>query len=611
VKPLRIPAIIFCILLVALPPGGRGQDQKVRVACVGNSITWGGLGDKSYPEQMGVILGPGYDVRNFGSSGRTMLRKGDFPYWQESIFYDAMDFDPHIVVIELGTNDSKPQNWIYGSEYARDYRDLIAAFRQQGRHPEIYLCYPPPAFSNAWGITDTIIHHQIIPKIDSTKKLAGTLFIDFYSYFTGKGAYFPDGIHPNAAGYTLMAQLVADSIAAGRAGVIRYFEAGLRSLEQSQGTSLSWKASPGSAVTLDGLPVNPADSAAVAPTESTTYRLIATGPGHADTSSLTIRYSPPGTITAAKATPSVLATGSGDTATISWATAAGTVSASWDGSPAPLKGTMTVAPGATATYVLTTSGDHPDSSRVTVRVLPADSVNRALSAPASSLSFMRHNPPALAADGDPSTFWMSSTAASQWLTIDLKKTLAVNRIAISWLNSPATLYYAEILDSAGNVAAMKSFAGTPYHRDVTTGLAGTGRFVKLLLLKKTAAEWGYTLAEVEVYGTNPGVSGVRDEGTLIQDFRLEQNYPNPFNPSTTIRFTVGSELGQVEGGQEHRVRLAVYDLLGREVGVLVDGNLPPGEHLARWNPTGMASGIYVCRLTSQGTSHSLRMVYLR
>jgi hypothetical protein len=84
-------------------------------------------------------------------------------------------------------------------------------------------------------------------------------------------------------------------------------------------------------------------------------------------------------------------------------------------------------------------------------------------------------------------------------------------------------------------------------------------------------------------------------------FGLDQNYPNPFNPTTTIGFTVGSS----------PVRLAVYDLLGREVALLVDGEKSPGSHAVTWNAAGFPSGVYFCRLTSGTSSQSKRIVLMK
>ena len=72
------------------------------------------------------LLGDGYQVRNYGVSGRTLLKKGDFPYWNESFYRQSRDWNPDIVVIQLGTNDSKPQNWRYGTNYVADWFFLVA-----------------------------------------------------------------------------------------------------------------------------------------------------------------------------------------------------------------------------------------------------------------------------------------------------------------------------------------------------------------------------------------------------------------------------------------------------------------------------------------------------
>jgi hypothetical protein len=94
---------------------------------------------------------------------------------------------------------------------------------------------------------------------------------------------------------------------------------------------------------------------------------------------------------------------------------------------------------------------------------------------------------------------------------------------------------------------------------------------------------------------------------------LSQNYPNPFNPTTTIGYTVGAVSGQqtaVSG-----VRLAVYDMLGREVAVLLNERKEAGCHMITWNATGMASGTYIYRIQITGDRYSFaetkRMVIVR
>lgn len=75
------------------------------------------------------------------------------------------------------------------------------------------------------------------------------------------------------------------------------------------------------------------------------------------------------------------------------------------------------------------------------------------------------------------------------------------------------------------------------------------------------------------------------------------SWPNPFNPSTIVSFRVGTQdLTSVQ------VRVSVYDLIGREVAVLADGNFPSGSHQVRFDATGLSSGLYVVRLSTSSTS---------
>ena len=96
----------------------------IRVACVGDSITFGaGVGDReknSYPAVLGRLLGEKWQVKNFGVSGATMLNKGDKPYTKQKAFAAALEFKPNVVLIKLGTNDSKPQNWKFKADFAAD-----------------------------------------------------------------------------------------------------------------------------------------------------------------------------------------------------------------------------------------------------------------------------------------------------------------------------------------------------------------------------------------------------------------------------------------------------------------------------------------------------------
>jgi hypothetical protein len=120
------------------------------------------------------------------------------------------------------------------------------------------------------------------------------------------------------------------------------------------------------------------------------------------------------------------------------------------------------------------------------------------------------------------------------------------------------------------------------------------------------------------------VNAVDDAGSLPLAFHLEQNYPNPFNPSTTIGFTVAgaktgsgsTSIGNSPSTIDIRlgsrvVRLAVYDMLGREVAVLVNEPRAPGEYHVTFNGTGLGSGVYLCRFSAGGYVETKRMLLVR
>jgi len=143
---------------------------------------------------------------NFGVSGCTLLRNGDSPYWNQSLFQSATNYAPNIVTIMLGTNDSKPQNWVYADLFARDLNDMIDVFANLRSHPRVFVCLPVPAYSLVSGINPDIIKNQIIPIIKQVARRKGIMTIDMYTALSGRPDLFTDNIHPTAAGAALIAK---------------------------------------------------------------------------------------------------------------------------------------------------------------------------------------------------------------------------------------------------------------------------------------------------------------------------------------------------------------------------------------------------------------------
>lgn len=142
--------------------------QPTRVACIGDSITYGaGLEDPgrdSYPVVLQGLLGSGFDVRNYGVSARVMTQEGDYPFMNEQAYAEAKAFLPDVVTIMLGTNDSKPHNW-NPEAYEDAYMQMVSELKDLPSHPDIYVCLPPPAYEDKWGINDSTIVAGVIPII--------------------------------------------------------------------------------------------------------------------------------------------------------------------------------------------------------------------------------------------------------------------------------------------------------------------------------------------------------------------------------------------------------------------------------------------------------------
>lgn len=210
-KILLVTAWITCGLF--LTTYGQG---KTKVTCVGNSITFGyGLSSsKSYPAQLQNLLGTAYDVGNYGVSGRTLLKKGDRPYWNESAYTQALNSAPDIVIIMLGTNDSKSVNWDkYANEYIPDYIELIQSFRDLTSNPHVFICSLPPANNSGWDIRQSIITNEINPKILEIATSQGVNLVDItYAFQNNPGLLQSDGVHPNAEGAKIIAKKIQNTL---------------------------------------------------------------------------------------------------------------------------------------------------------------------------------------------------------------------------------------------------------------------------------------------------------------------------------------------------------------------------------------------------------------
>lgn len=190
-------------------------EERIRVACVGNSITENvALTEaEKYPSQLSTLLGSDYQVLNYGISERTLLKNGNKPYVNEWKYTEVLGWNPDVVVIDLGTNDSKESNWTsHSGEFINDYTELVNAFQSLPSNPKVFICKPLPAYSNNMNIRGDVIRDEICPKIDAVATATGATVIDLYDALSGNESLLYDGVHPNASGASIMAKVVANAI---------------------------------------------------------------------------------------------------------------------------------------------------------------------------------------------------------------------------------------------------------------------------------------------------------------------------------------------------------------------------------------------------------------
>jgi lysophospholipase L1-like esterase len=208
---------IMAVSAVAVEPA-ETVKKPVKVACVGDSLTSGFKMVKpeinAYPAQLGKLLGDGYEVKGFAEPGRTALQKAERPLWKEKVFADAVAWNPDMVVICLGTNDSWPAIWAkLGGEFDGDLRAMIDTFAKLPSHPKIYLCVPTPLYLDTIPDQQKIMLEEVNPTIRKVAKETGCKLIDFYTPLFGKADLFQDDkVHPLPTAGAAMAQIVADAI---------------------------------------------------------------------------------------------------------------------------------------------------------------------------------------------------------------------------------------------------------------------------------------------------------------------------------------------------------------------------------------------------------------
>ncbi len=212
--------LLGLLILTTISASAASKKQKtVRVACIGNSITYGtGIADRtndSYPSQLQRLLGSNYQVGNFGKPGATLLYHGHRPYVKQEEFKGAIAFKGDIAVMHLGINDTDPRNWPnYRDEFVKDYLSIMDSLRAANPKVRIILARMTPiADRHPRFVSGTKQWHgEIQTAIETVARVSRAELIDFYEPLYPYPYLLPDAIHPNPEGAGILAKTVYSGI---------------------------------------------------------------------------------------------------------------------------------------------------------------------------------------------------------------------------------------------------------------------------------------------------------------------------------------------------------------------------------------------------------------
>lgn len=186
------------------------SPEAIKVACVGDSLTQNTV----YPLTLWIELGfEAYNVQNFGVGSTTVSLDSETPYLATPTFQEALDFQPDIVILMIGTNDAQPSLFQFNTTFVADYLELVNAFKSLSSDPKIWIVLPPPIFGDKGGTISPEYYAQtIIPLIKEVATQSNLPTVDVYSALLDASEHFPDGLHPTSEGGKLIAEEIYETI---------------------------------------------------------------------------------------------------------------------------------------------------------------------------------------------------------------------------------------------------------------------------------------------------------------------------------------------------------------------------------------------------------------
>ena len=187
----------------------------IKIAAVGDSLTYGyGLENRqqdAYPSILLELLGSHYQVANYGLSGRSLLSTSDYPYLKEKNAQQSLESDADIVIIMIGSNDSRTAYW-NKEQFIKEYRDLVKGYIKLPSQPDVFIVAPPYVPTSRFGLNNEVIRDEIQQIVEDVATELGVHFINLYPITEGHPEYYSDGLHLTPLGNRVIAKAIFSAL---------------------------------------------------------------------------------------------------------------------------------------------------------------------------------------------------------------------------------------------------------------------------------------------------------------------------------------------------------------------------------------------------------------
>ncbi len=216
VRVLKIFSLLLVLFFLAACVDRKSSVPHLNIVCLGDSITFGyKLEDpvhQSFPGQIDEQAQGHWKILNCGVNGATVLDKGDIPISTQKAYQRAIKAKSDVIILMLGTNDTKHHNFQFRNEFVDDYVKLVKTLQGLPSYPYVIACSIPPVFENYPNGLTTEREKEINKLIRKAVTASEVDFLDIYTALSENRAYFIDGVHPNARGAKAIATLVYNKI---------------------------------------------------------------------------------------------------------------------------------------------------------------------------------------------------------------------------------------------------------------------------------------------------------------------------------------------------------------------------------------------------------------